>query len=124
MEDYILREIDRFGEMLLKIARRLGLVEGDTPDYTLTDVKEEFGRAGLPFDLDAILQQENPVLYLVDTLKISDQALETFIDILFHSDIDESKKAALLADALAWLDGKGSYSFRLHALASDVNASS
>ena len=32
MEDYILREIDRLGEMLLMIARRLGLLDGDTPD--------------------------------------------------------------------------------------------
>ena len=32
MEDYILREIDRLGEMLLMIARRLGLLDGDTQD--------------------------------------------------------------------------------------------
>ena len=36
MEDYILREIDRLGEMLLMIARRLGLLDGDTPDYSLS----------------------------------------------------------------------------------------
>ena len=29
MEDYILREIDRLGEMLLMIARRLGLLDGE-----------------------------------------------------------------------------------------------
>ncbi len=28
MEDYILREIDRIGELLMHIARRLGLLEG------------------------------------------------------------------------------------------------
>ena len=31
MEDYIIREIDRLGEMLLLIARKLGLLDGDTP---------------------------------------------------------------------------------------------
>ena len=36
MEDYILREIDRLGEMLLMIARRLGLLDGDTPDWKKT----------------------------------------------------------------------------------------
>ena len=61
MEDFILREIDRLGEMLLMIARKLGLLDGDTPDYTLTDVKDEFDKASLPFDLDALLQRENPV---------------------------------------------------------------
>jgi hypothetical protein len=116
MEDFILREIDRLGEMLLMIARKLGLVDGDTPDYSLADVKDEFDKASLPFDLDAVLQQENPVWYLVETEKISDHGLETVVDILFHSDLDEDKKEALLKDALSYLDGKGCFSFKLHSL--------
>ena len=116
MEDYILREIDRLGEMLMLIARRLGLLDGDTPDFSLTDVKDEFGKTGCPIDLDALLQQENPVLYLVEEEKLSDHSLETFIDILFHSDMEEPRKTALLNDALAYLDGKGYYSFKLHSL--------
>lgn len=68
MEDFILKEIDKLGEMLRMIARKLGLLDGTAPDYTLDDVKDEIG------------------------------------------------KSALLADALAYLDGKGYYSFRLHAL--------
>ena len=119
MEDFILREIDRLGEMLLMIARKLGLLDGDTPDYSLTDVKDEFDKAACPIDLDALLEQENPVWYLVETEKISDHGLETFIDILFHSDLGEDLKVALLDDALAYLDGKGSFSFRLHSLISD-----
>ena len=118
MEDYIIREIDRIGEMLLMVARKLGLLDGDAQEYSLADVKEEFVKAGLPFGLDSVMQRENPVLYLVDTVKISDHGLETFIDILFHSDLSEDRKAALLADALAYLDGKGHYSFLLHSLSS------
>ena len=119
MEDYILREIDRLGEMLLMIARRLGLLDGNKPDYSLTDIKDEFGMAGCPIDLEMLLQQENPVRYLVETEKISDHGLETFIDIIFHSDLDEDRKQALLSDALAYLDGKGYFSFRLHSFSSD-----
>ncbi len=119
MEDFILREIDRLGEMLLMIARKLGLLDGDTPDYSLTDVKDGFDKAACPIDLDALLEQENPVWYLVETEKISDHGLETFIDILFHSDLGEDLKVALLDDALAYLDGKGYFSFRLHSLISD-----
>ena len=119
MEDFIIREIDRLGEMLLLIARKLGLLDGDTPDYSLTDVKDEFGKAGCPIDLDQLLQQENPVWYLVEKEKLSDHGLETMIDIIFHSDLDENKKQALLSDALAYLDGKGYFSFRLHSLISD-----
>ena len=120
MEDFILREIDRLGEMLLLIARRLGLLDGgDTPDYSLADVGDEFSKAGCPIDLDILLQQENPVWYLVETEKLSDQALETMIDIIFHCDLDESVKQALLGDALAYLDGNGYFSFRLHSLYSN-----
>ena len=119
MEDFIIREIDRLGEMLLLIARKLGLLDSDTPDYSLTDVKEEFGNAGCPIDLEALLQQENPVWYLVEEQKLSDYGLETLIDIIFHSDLNEDRKQALLCDALAYLDGKGYYSFRLHSLSSN-----
>ena len=118
MEDFILREIDRLGEMLLMIARRLGLLDGDTPDYSLTDVKDEFEKAGSPIDLDALLQRENPVWYLMEDCKLSDHGLETFIDILFHSKMEEDRKAALLKDALAYLEGKGYFSFKLHSLRS------
>ncbi|MBP5689600.1 MAG: hypothetical protein J6W74_01665 [Bacteroidales bacterium] len=118
MEDYILREIDRLGEMLLMIARKLGLLDGDTPDYSLADVQDEFDQAACPIDLDAMLEQENPVRFLVETEKMSDHGLETFIDILFHSDMEEERKTALLDDALAYLDGKGYFSFRLHSLSS------
>ena len=119
MEDFIIREIDRLGEMLLLIARKLGLLDSDTPDYSLTDVKDEFGKAGCPIDLEKLLQQENPVWYLVEEEKLSDHGLEMMIDIIFHSNLDEDVKQALLSDALAYLDGKGYYSFRLHSLSSN-----
>ena len=119
MEDFIIREIDRLGEMLMLIARKLGLLDGGIPDYSITDVKDEFDKAGCPIDLDAVLQKDNPVWYLVEEQKLSDHALETFIEIVFRTDLDESRKAALLADALAYLDGKGYFSFRLHSLVTE-----
>lgn len=119
MEDYLIREIDRIGEMLVQIARRLGLLGGDTPDYSLSDVQEEFSEAGCPIDLDELLRQDNPILYLVTKKDISDHGLETLIDIIFHTDLEEARKEALLKDALVYLDGKGSFSFRLHALCND-----
>ena len=119
MEDYIIREIDRIGEMLMMIARKLGLLGGNTPDYSLAHVKDEFGKAGCPIDIEAILQYENPVCYLVEKEKLSDRALETIIDIIFHSDLPEARKQALLGDALAYLDGKGYFSFRLQSLRSN-----
>ena len=118
MEDFLLREIDRLGDMLMLIARRLGLIDLDTPDYSLSDVKEEFEKNYVPLDLDTILRQENPVWYLVEQEKLTDHALEMLIFILHGSDLDEEVKSALLADAIAYLDGKGFYSVRLHSLIS------
>ena len=118
MEDFILREIDRLGEMLLMIARKLGLLDGDTPDYSLADVQDAFDKVACPIDLDVLLEQENPVRFLVETEKISDHGLETFIDIIFHSNMEDDRKTALLEDALAYLDGKGYLSFRLHSWSS------
>ena len=119
MEEYIVREIDRLGEMLLLIARKLGLQDGDTSCYSLTDVKDEFGNAGCPIDIDKLLQHDNPVLYLVEEEKMSDCGLEAMIDIIFHSDLDENMKQSLLDDALAYLDAKGYFSFRLQSLRSN-----
>jgi hypothetical protein len=116
MEDYILREIDRIGEMLMKIARKMGLFLDDVPDYPLTEVKEEFEKEGCPVSLDVLLEQKYPVKYLVEDIKLSDQSLELLIELFFHSSLEESRKQALLADALTYFDGKGYYSFKLHAL--------
>lgn len=116
MEDYILKEIDKIGQMLTQIAKRLGLFESHTPEYTLSDVTREFNDGNLPFNLDAVLQLENPVLYLVEEMKLSDAALESFIEIIYHSDLCEERKKALLKDALTYLDSKGNFSFRLHSL--------
>ena len=118
MEDFILREIDKIGEMLAHIARRLGLLKGEKPDYTLGEVKSEFTRANCPIDIDAVLKQENPILYLTENEKLTEQALESFIEILFFSDIDETKKQTLLKDAINYLDNKGFVSFKLHSFVS------
>ena len=119
MEDFILKEIDRIGQMLMGIARKLGLLREETPNYSLTDVKEEIAQASLPFDLDSVLEQENPVLYLTENIRLSNQGLETFIDIIFHSDLDEERKKALLHDTLIYFDTQGYFSFRLHSLITD-----
>ena len=116
MEDYILREIDRIGEMLMKLARKMGLFLDEVPDYSITDVQKELDRADGSLNVEDVLRQANPVLYLVEEKGLSDQALELFVEILFRSNLEEDKKEAVLKDALVYLDGKGYYSFKLHAL--------
>ena len=119
MEDVLLREIDRIGEMMLMIARRLGLFGKKKPDYSLSNVREEIGKEDLEIDLDTVLKMENPICYLVEEKKFSERALETFMEILFFSDMEESRKKALLGDALTYLDSKGYISFKLHSFIQD-----
>ncbi len=119
MEDYITREIDRIGELLRHVALKLGLLNGDMPDYSLADVKDEFEKSCCPIDLDTVLRQENPVWYLVKEVGLTDSSLETMIDIIFHSDLDEGRKNDLLQDALTYLDGRGYFSFHLHSFCND-----
>lgn len=114
MEDFILREIDKIGQMLAHIARRLGLLKGEKPNYSIGDVKSEFTKENCPIDIDTVLKQDNPILYLAENEKLTEQAIESFIEILFYSDIDESKKQTLLKDAINYLDNKGYISFKLH----------
>lgn len=114
MEDYILREIDRIGEMLMKVAQKMGLFLDQVPDYSISEVKEEWEESGFPFALEEVLEHEFPVPFLVQEKGFSDHALELFVEILFRSDLDEAKKKSLLKDALSYLDGKGYYSFKLH----------
>lgn len=116
MEDFIIREIDRLGEMLALIAKKLGLMDSAPTCYSMDDIAKEFRQSDMPIVLSAVLEQDNPVMYLVETCKISDRGLETFIEIIFHSDMDASVKSALLEEALAYLDNKGYYSFSLHSL--------
>ena len=114
MEDYLIREIDRIGELLVQIARRLGLLGGQKDVIPIEDVKSEITSSGLEVDIDQVLQKDYPVMWLVEQEHFSEKALETFTDILLHSNIQEETKQAFLHDATIYLDGKGYFSFLLH----------
>ena len=117
MEDFILREIDKIGELLFHLARKLGLFKEDIPQYTVADVQSELIQVSLNIDLTPIVNQEYPIYYLVEHEKVTLKALEALTDIIVHSsDISEEKKKEILNDALTYLDSKGYISFRLHSL--------
>ena len=118
MEDYLIKEIDKIGIVLRRVAIKLGLMDEkeDCHGYTMREIKDAFHEYGLKFDPAAVLSEEHPVSFLVDTLHLSDEALELFVLTIFHSDIPQSSKQSLLADATNYLDSKGVYSFALHSL--------
>ena len=117
MEDFILREIDKIGELLFYLARKLGIYKENIPDYTVADVQSEFKHAEVDIDLDEIVNQKYPISYLVEEQKITLKALEALTDIIVHTaDIDPQKKKEILDDAVRYLDSKGYISFRLYSL--------
>ena len=117
MEDFILREIDKIGELLFYLARKLGIYKENIPNFTVADVKSEFKHAELDIDLDAIVNQKFPISYLVEEQKVSFKALEALTDIIVHtSDIGPQKKKEILDDAVRYMDSKGYISFRLYSL--------
>ena len=117
MEDFILREIEKIGELLFYLASKLGIYKESIPNFTVADVKSELTQAEVDIDLDSIINQEFPISYLVEEQKVTLKALEALTDIIVHtSDIDPEKKKEILNDALTYLDSKGYISFRLHSL--------
>lgn len=116
MEDYILREIDKLYNLLMLMAQKLGLWSGGTECCTVADLKDEMTAVDINIDLEALLQMDNPVAYLVEEEHFSDKSLELFVDLLFHTDLDESIKSRLLKDTIAYLESRNYISFRLYSL--------
>ena len=114
MEDYLIREIDRIGEMLLMIAKRLGIHIGPDAILPLRQIDKVIAESGLSIDINMILSLENPIIYLVEKKEFSDKALETFTELILHSYVSDEIKHSFLKSVITYLDNKGYYSFTLH----------
>jgi len=114
MEDYVKRQIDLIGQMLLALAKKLGLVDGDVTNYTMQCVQDEIKESGFNLDIDCALSEEHPIAFLVESFQLSNEAIETFTEIVMHSDADDDVKQRLLNDAIDYLDSEGHFSFSLH----------
>lgn len=113
MEDYILKQIDMIGQMLRYLARKLHLFDGNVSDVPIEIVQNEIERDGLGIDVKDIIIHENPVVYLAEELKFSDEAIETFAGIAMHTDIPQDIKDRILDDTIEYLSNKGFFSFLL-----------
>jgi len=102
------------GQMLMALAKKLGLIDGDAADYTLQSVQDEFKESGFNIDIDRALSEERPIAYLVESFQLSNESIEMFTEIVMHSDADDEVKQRLLNDAINYLDSKGHFSFSLH----------
>lgn len=114
MADYIQRQIDMIGEAMIALAKKLGIYRGGEGGLELEKIEATAMEGEPSVDIGDILRQDDPVGYMADTLMYSDEAIETFVEIIMKSDADEQTRLKLLHDAVAHMERQGKYSFVLH----------
>lgn len=83
MEDYILREINRIGELITALLDKAGLLKkSGAPELIREAAKTELAEK-LNLDIDALLAQEDFTATLVGQYGFSDADLDKFAELLF-----------------------------------------
>ena len=112
MEDYILREINRIGELIAALLDKVGLLKkSGTPEHIRETAKTELAEK-LNLDIDTLLTEEDFIATLVGEYGFSDADLEKFAELLFDfvaasDNRDEQLRLAAGVGALySYLDRK------------------
>ena len=83
MEDYILREINRIGELIAALMAKIGLMrQSASPEQIRTTAKTELAEK-LDIDIDTLLDEPDFIATLVGEYGFSDADLEKFAELLF-----------------------------------------
>ena len=83
MEDYILREINRIGELIAALLDKIGLLKkSGAPELIRETAKTELDEQ-LDLDIDTLLAGEDFIATLVGEYGFSDADLEKFAELLF-----------------------------------------
>ena len=94
MEDYILREINRIGELIAALLDKIGLLKkSGAPELIRETAKTELAEQ-LDLDIDTLLAGEDFIATLVGEYGFSDADLEKFAEL--YSYLDEKKAPASL----------------------------
>jgi hypothetical protein len=116
MEDYLIREIDRIGEMLAYIASKLGL--GSMPEQSEVlgrQLNSELVKA-LDIDYEVLLAMSAPIEYLVVEKCFTNANLEELAVMMYRALPASDKLNGFLSDVTAYLDHQGVFSFVLHSI--------
>ena len=83
MEDYILREINRIGELIAALMAKIGLMrQSASPEQIRTTAKTELAEK-LDIDIDTLLDEADFIGRLTDEYGFGDQELDKFAELLF-----------------------------------------
>lgn len=118
MADYIQKQIDMLGQMLQMLAKKLGLNSGYEPHYDIDTIIEVANGCELNINIREIIESADPTAYMVEKLGFSDEALETFTEIIVKSEAEEETKKRVLDGTIGYLESKGKVSFTLYSLKS------
>ena len=105
MEDYILREINRIGELIAALMAKIGLMrQSASPEQIRTTAKTELAEK-LDIDIDTLLDEADFIGRLTDEL---DKFAELLFDMVAASEqhAERLRLAAAVAAIYSYLDAK------------------
>ena len=116
MEDYIIREIDKIGDVLALIASKLGLGTYAFPtDQLAVQMNTELVN-DLDVDIYELLSKDNPLEYLVSEKGFSDRNLESLAVMMYQAGPTSDTLETFIKSTAAYLNQKGVFSFALHSV--------
>ena len=112
MEDYILREINRIGELIAALLDKIGLLKkSGAPELIRETAKTELAEQ-LDLDIDTLLAGEDFIGRLTDEYGFGDQELDKFAELLFdmaaasEQHAERLRLAAAVGAIYSYLDAK------------------
>ena len=112
MEDYILREINRIGELIAALMAKIGLMrQSASPEQIRTTAKTELAEK-LDIDIDTLLDEADFIGRLTDEYGFGDQELDKFAELLFdmvaasEQPAERLRLAAAVGAIYSYLDAK------------------
>ena len=112
MEDYILREINRIGELIAALMAKIGLMrQSASPEQIRTTAKTELAEK-LDIDIDTLLDEADFIGRLTDEYGFGDQELDKFAELLFdmvaasEQHAERLRLAAAVGAIYSYLDAK------------------
>ena len=112
MEDYILREINRIGELIAALMAKIGLMrQSASPEQIRTTAKTELAEK-LDIDIDTLLDEADFIGRLTDEYGFGDQELDKFAELLFdmvaalEHHAERLRLAAAVGAIYSYLDAK------------------
>ena len=101
MEDYILRDINRIGELIATLLNKIGLMkQSDSPEQIRTTAKTELAEK-LDIDIDTLLEDADFIGRLTGEYGFGDQELDKFAELLFDMVVASEQHAERLRLAAA-----------------------